>query len=161
MSPYEMVFNQKPRKPIIFTANAHKNAQGYCQPNEDSLCYNLPPHTHNEDHFHHPQILKLASGIHTDWILNRDNKLNEDYQKLTKKLLPRQNINNQINARFTPATDLKIGTFVLIPNFTTQKGISKTLQPLRKRPFQIIGETTDVTYKLTDSSKKRNCSTSK
>ena len=32
MSPYEMVFNQKPRKPIIFTANAHKNAQAYCQP---------------------------------------------------------------------------------------------------------------------------------
>ena len=26
MSPYEMVFNQKPRKPIMFTANAHKNA---------------------------------------------------------------------------------------------------------------------------------------
>ena len=27
-----MVFNQKPRKPIMCTANAHKNAQGYCQP---------------------------------------------------------------------------------------------------------------------------------
>ena len=25
MSPYEMVLNQKPRKPIMFTANAHKN----------------------------------------------------------------------------------------------------------------------------------------
>ena len=24
MSPYEIVFNQKPRKPIMFTANAHK-----------------------------------------------------------------------------------------------------------------------------------------
>ena len=53
-----MVFNQKPRKPIMFTANAHKNAQGYCQTNKDSICYNLPLHTHDEDHFHHPQILK-------------------------------------------------------------------------------------------------------
>ena len=26
MSPYEMVFDQKPRKPIMFTANSHKNA---------------------------------------------------------------------------------------------------------------------------------------
>ena len=26
MSPYEMVFNQKPLKPKMFTANAHKNA---------------------------------------------------------------------------------------------------------------------------------------
>ena len=37
-----------------------------------------------------------------------------------------------------PATDLKIRTFVLIPNFTTKKGISKKLQPLRKGPNQII-----------------------
>ena len=38
MSPYVMVFNQKPRKPIMFTANAHKNTQGHCQPNKDSIC---------------------------------------------------------------------------------------------------------------------------
>ena len=63
MSPYEMVFNQKPRKPILFTANAHKNAQGYCQPNKDSICCHLTLHTNDEDHFHHPQTLKLASGI--------------------------------------------------------------------------------------------------
>ena len=51
-----MVFNQKPRKPIMFTANAHKNTQGYCQPKKDSICYKLPLHTHDEYHFHHPQI---------------------------------------------------------------------------------------------------------
>ena len=55
-----------------------------------------------------------------------------------------------------PATDLKIGTFALIPNFNTQKGISKKLQPLRKGPYQTINKPTEVTYKLTDSSKKEN-----
>ena len=154
MSPYEMVFNQKPRKPIMFTANSHKNAQGYCQPNKDSICYNLPLHTHDEDHFHHPQYLKLASGTHTEWIFKKDKKYNEIYQKVTKKLLQRQNINDQINSRFTPATDLKIGTFVLIPNFNTQKGNSRKTQPLQKGPYQIIAKTTGVTYKLTDSNKK-------
>ena len=69
-------------------------------------------------------------------------------------MLQRQNINEQINSRFTPASDLKIGTFVLIPNFNTQKGISKKLQPLRKGPFQIIAKPTDVTYKITDSEQK-------
>ena len=34
-------------------------------------------------------------------------------------------MNNQINSRFTPTADLKIGTFVLIPNFTTQKKFLK------------------------------------
>ena len=109
---------------------------------------------HDEDHFHYPQILKLASGTHTDWILKRDKKHNEIYQKVTKKLLQRQNINSQINSRFMPATDLKIKAFVIIPNFNTQKGISKKLQPLRKRPYQIIAKPTEVTYKLTDSTKK-------
>ena len=108
-----MVFNQKPGKPIMLTAIAHKNAQGYCQPNENSIYYNLPLHTHDEDHhFHHPQTSKLASGTHNERILNRDKKHNEIYQKVTKKMLQRQNLNNQINSRFTPATDLKIGTFV-------------------------------------------------
>ena len=69
-------------------------------------------------------------------------------------MLQRQNINEQINSRFTPASDLKMGTFVLIPNFNTQKGISKKLQPLRKGPYQIIAKPTDVTYKITDSDKK-------
>ena len=130
MSPYEMVFNQI--QPIMFTANLHKIAQGYCQPNKDSICYNLLFYTHDEDHFHHPQILKLASGTHTEWILNRDKKHNEIYQKVTEKLLQRQNITDQINSRFTPATGLKIGTIALIPNFNTQKRISKRLQLFRK-----------------------------
>ena len=63
-----------------------------------------------KDHFHHPQIPKLASGTRTEWILNRDKKHNEIYQKVTKKLLQRQNINSQMNSRFTPATILEIGT---------------------------------------------------
>ena len=69
-------------------------------------------------------------------------------------MLQRQNINNQISSRFKLATGLKIGTFVLIPNITTQKGISKKLQPLRKGPYHIIDKPTDVTYKLTDTNKK-------
>ena len=80
------------------------------------------------------QILKLASGTHTEWILNRDKKHNEIYQKITKKLLQRQNINDQINSRFTPASDLKIGTFVLIPNFNTQKEFLKNYNPSEKDP---------------------------
>ena len=69
-------------------------------------------------------------------------------------MLQRKNINEQINSRFTLASDLKIGTFVLIPNFNTQKGISKTLQPLRKGPYQINAKPTDLTYKVTDSDQK-------
>ena len=120
-----MVFNQKPRKPKMFTANSSKNAQGYGQPTKESIYYQLPQQTHVKDHFHQPQILKLAFGTHTEWVLNIDKKHYEIYQKVTKKLLQRQNINSQINSAFTPATNLKIGTSVLVPNCATQKGIFK------------------------------------
>ena len=69
-------------------------------------------------------------------------------------MLQRQTMNDQINSRFTPATDLKIGTFILIPNFPIQKGISEKLQPLQKGSYQKIDKRTDVTYKLTDPTKK-------
>ena len=146
---FQLILMKFPNLHIVWTAGKNLALP-------DTLSRNTPPelHTHDEDHFHHPQILKLASGTHTEWMLNRDKKHNEIYQKVTKKLLQRQNINEQINSRFTPASDLKIGTFVLIPNFNTQKGISKKLQPLRKGPYQIITKPTDVTYKITDSDKK-------
>ena len=69
-------------------------------------------------------------------------------------MLQRQNINSQTNSRFTPASNLKIGTYVLIPNSTTQKKISKKLQPLRKLPYQIIDKPTDETYNLKDLNRK-------
>ena len=72
LTPYEMVTNQKSRKPIMFIAKLLKNTQGYCQPTKESNCFNLPLHTQDEDHFLYPQILKLASGSHTEWILDRD-----------------------------------------------------------------------------------------
>ena len=95
------------------------------KPNKDSICYNLPLHTHDEDHFHHPQILKLASGTHTEWILNRDKKHNKIYQKIIKELLQRQNINHQINSRVKPAADIKIGTLVLFPILQHKKEFLK------------------------------------
>ena len=85
--PYEMVFNQKPRKPIMFTTNSSKNAQGFCQPTKESICYNLPLRTHNEDHFHHPQILKLASSTHPEWILNRDKKKQRNLPESNNKVI--------------------------------------------------------------------------
>ena len=43
---------------------------------------------------------------------------------------------------------------VLIPNFNTQKGVYKKLQPLRKGPYQIIDKPSEVTYKPTVLNKK-------
>ena len=95
-------FNSKTTKTNNFYSKPFKNAQSYCQPTKELMCNILPIHTHPEDLFRHPQTLKLASGTHTEWILNRDKKHNQKYQKLAKNL---------------KATNLKNETFALIPNF--------------------------------------------
>ena len=65
----------------MFTANSSKNTQGYFQPIKESVFYNRPLHTHDEDHSHHPQTLKLASGTHTEWIINSDKKHKKNIKK--------------------------------------------------------------------------------
>ena len=55
LPPFGWVFNQKLGKTIMFTSNSSTNAQGYCQPTNDSIYYNLPFNTCDKDLFHHPQ----------------------------------------------------------------------------------------------------------
>ena len=144
-----MVFNLKPRKPIMFTANAHKNAQGYSQTNKDSMCYNQPLYTDDEDHFHHPQILILESDPHTNWILNRDKK-----NTILSKVVT--NTKYKSSKCFTLYTSNRFKNRNICFNSKlhyTKRNFQK-LQPLRKGPYQIIDKPTDVTYKLTNSSKK-------
>ena len=62
LSLYEMVFNQKPRKPFMFIGNSSKIHKVVINPLKNQyVCYNPPLHNHDEDHFHHPQILILAN----------------------------------------------------------------------------------------------------
>ena len=68
--------------------------------------------------------------------------------------MQRQNFHSQIISPFTPATNLKIGTCFLKPNFVTQKWKSKKFLPIRKGSFQINDKPTYVTCKLFDSNKK-------
>ena len=130
-----MAFNQKLGKPITFT-KLPKNAQGYCQPNKDSICYNVSLNTQDADNFHYPKILKLASGTHTERILNRHKKHNEIYQKVAKKLVQRQNIQSQINSHFTPASNLKVETLVSEPIVFIQKRNSKNYKLSEKDSFK-------------------------
>ena len=100
----------------MFTANSSKNTQDDCQPTKESICYNLPLHTHNKDHFDHRQILILASSTHTERILNRDKKQTEqNLQKSNQKLL-----------------QYKISTSKKIPNFPSYKFKNRNIHFISK-----------------------------
>ena len=67
LSPYEIVFGQKPKKPIMFNLSSTTDSLGNRKPIENSPCNSLPNHTHNDHLGHHPQIKKLQKGTFAYW----------------------------------------------------------------------------------------------
>ena len=72
LSPYELVFGQKPKKPIMFNLSSTTDSLGNCKPTKNSPCNSLPSHTHTDHLGHHPQIKKLQKGTIAHWFLNRE-----------------------------------------------------------------------------------------
>ena len=126
LSSYEIVFNQKPRKLIIFTANFPKKAQSYWL--KDSVCYNVPLHAHDEELFQHPQVLKLAIGTHTEWIFNQERKHKENYEKIAKIFVTKtkHSISNKSNLKIYTSIKPKSRNVYLISILIIPKRIWKT-----------------------------------
>ena len=78
-------------------------------------------------------------------MLNGYKKAQKKYWKIAKIIIQRRSIQSQMNSRFTPASNIKIRTVVLIPNYIFQKGISENLQPIRKGSFHSIAKPKDIT----------------
>ena len=59
MSPYEVVSNQKPRKPTQVKLGTTTDELGSCTLSDSSICKTHPTHTHLEQQFSHPKLAKL------------------------------------------------------------------------------------------------------
>ena len=59
LSPHELVFGQKPKKPIMFNLSCTTDNFGNCKPTDNSPRLFLAMHTHTDHLGHHPQIMKL------------------------------------------------------------------------------------------------------
>ena len=76
-------------------------------------------------------LIVWAAG--KNFTLSNTPSQNTPAEKFTRK--PRNENTNKCNKlRFTPASNHKIGPFVITPIFTVQKRISNKLQAIRKRP---------------------------
>ena len=74
MSPYEVVFNQKPRKATQVKLGTTTGELGKCNPSYKSICKTQPTYTHLEQEFNHPKLAKLQKGTFAKWFL--DQKIN-------------------------------------------------------------------------------------
>ena len=155
LSPYELVFGQKPKKPIMFNLSCTTDSFRNCKPTDSSPCFSLPQHTHTDQLDHHPQIKKLQKGTFAHWFLNREKIHSEVYNEVLNYLNQNKHLRSFINRRFGTAQPLKINTNILTVNKATQLVISKKIQPQKIGPYKIIDTPTLVTYKILDFSGKQ------
>ena len=107
MSPYEVVFSQKPRKPTKIKLGTTTDEMGYCNPSDKSAYNTQLIDTHLENHFSHPKIAKLQKGTFAKWFLDKEKHYNDTYQKITKILQNRKNLTDEMNIRFRTAKPLR------------------------------------------------------
>ena len=81
ISPYELVFGQKQKKPTMFNLSSTTDSFGNCKHTENSPCKFFPKHTHTEHLGHRPQTKKLQKGTFADWFLNHEKLPSEVYNK--------------------------------------------------------------------------------
>ena len=82
LSPYELVFSQKPKKPIMINLSSTRDSLGNCKPTENSPSKSLPNHTHADQLGHHPQNKNLQKGTFAHWFLNREKIHSEVYNEV-------------------------------------------------------------------------------
>ena len=126
LSPYELVFGQKSKKSIVFNLSSTRDSFGNCKLSPNSPCNSFPKHKHLGLH---PQMKKLQKRNSAHWFLNRERKHSVFYNEVQVYLNQNKHFCNFLNCRFRTAQPLKINTYVLTVNKTTQIGISKKIQP--------------------------------
>ena len=79
LSPYELVFGQKPKRPIMFNLSSTEDSIGICKPSLNSPCTSWPTHTHTDHLGYYPPIKKLQKGTFAHWFLSREKIHSEVY----------------------------------------------------------------------------------
>ena len=125
MSPYEIVFNQKPQKSTKIKLGTTTEEMGNCKPTETSACNTQPTHTHLEKQFSHPKVAKRQKATIAKWFLDKEKHYNETYKTIAKILQNRKKLRDEMNLRFKTAKPLEKNTFVLVTNQQQVDEVSK------------------------------------
>ena len=135
LSPYELVFGRKPKRPIMFNLSSTTDGFGNCKPSPSHPVINSPNfHTLTISVIVH-KIKKLQKRTFAHWFLNREKIHLEIYNEVHNYLHHNKQIRTFINRRFGTTQTLKNITHVLIINKVTQIGISKKIQPQKIGPY--------------------------
>ena len=126
MSTYEVVFNQKPRKPLKIKLD------------QQPMRWDTAIQQKQVHEIHNKHILISRNSLVTQrlrnyrkqhlqkWFLDKEKHYNETYKTITKTQQYRKKLTDEMNLRFRTAKPLERNTFVLVTNQQQVDGVSKS-----------------------------------
>ena len=134
VSPYEIVFHTRPRKPLTFDLNLIRNNSKTCK---SQFCSQLPEHSHYEKTDLNPFFYKILSKPIPQWFLAVETAMLQIYSTVHYDTLKKLNSYAYITKTYHEGKPLPIGTFVLKRHFA-HVHFSDKLELLRIGPYKIL-----------------------
>ena len=144
VSPHEIVFQIRPRIPLIFDFNLNRNKNNTCI---SQFCSQLPEHSHYDKTDLNPFFYKTLSTPIPLRFLAAETAMLQIYSIVHNYTLKKLNSQAYITKTYHEGKPLSLGTFVLKRNFTYVH-FSNKLKPLLIGPYKILDHLSDVTYEL-------------
>ena len=152
ISPYEIVFGQKPQIPLSLKLGLLRNSNLTC--NSD-FCKDLPLHRHTLQKSDNKEIDKLLKAKIESSLLHRENQFKQIYNSTYKHSLAHNAKAQKHRNKHKLGKQLEIGQKVLMENNSIELGKSKKLQELRSGPYTVVKKITNVNYEIELDNDKR------
>ena len=134
ISPYEIVFGQKPQIPLSLKLGLLRNSQLTCS---SEFCKDLPLHRHTLQTSKNTEIDKLLKPTINNSLLMRENQFKQIYYNAYKKSLENNNRAHKHRNKHKLGKPLEVGPKVLMENHQIELGKSKKLHELRSGPYTV------------------------
>ena len=152
ISPYEIIFGQKPQIPLSLKLGLLRNSNLTC--NSD-FCKDLPLHRHTLQKSDNKEIDKLLKPKIESSLLSRENQFKQIYNSTYKHSLAHNAKAHKHRNKHKLGKQLEIGQKVLMENHSIELGKSKKLKELRSGPYTVVKKITNVNYEIELDNDKR------
>ena len=134
ISPYEIVFGQKPQIPLSLKLWLLRNSELTCS---SEFCKDLPLHRQTLQTSKNTKIDKLLKPTINNSKVMRENQFKQIYNNTYKNSLENNNRAHKNRNKHKLGKPLDIGQKVLIENHQIELGTSKKLHELRSDPYTV------------------------
>ena len=142
MTPYEIYFGVKPRRPMTVKLGLIRDKNKQCK---SAFCADLHPHTHSEKTLRNKSLDRLLRPQLSSELLTRENEFKSIYSSFYKRCREITSKAHEYGNRFKLERPLEVGQNVLLENHKPDLFKSQKLKQLRLGTFSATKQITNTT----------------